>query len=58
MNLNEFLIKLIQADSLSMDQIKDFIRDPQTETELLMTLLKNYEIYEKLIHIKNAMDIG
>jgi len=58
MNLHNFILQLIQTDSLDLTDIKRMIVDPNTKEELLTTLLKNYESYETLIRIKNGMDHG
>ena len=58
MNLHNFILQLIQTDSLDLTDIKRMIVDPNTKEELLTTLLKNYESYETLIRIKNGMDLG
>ena len=55
MELHDFLLKLIQTDSLTFPDIRRLILDPSTKSELLNTLLKNYETYEKLLRIKNEM---
>jgi len=56
MELHDFLLKLIQTDSLQLRDIRRMVLDPHTKDELLSTLLKNYDLYEKLIRIKNEMD--
>ena len=58
MNLHNFIIQLIQSDSLNLTDIKKMIIDPRTKEELLTTLLVNYAAYETLIRIKNGMDHG
>ena len=58
MNLHNFILQLIQTDSLDLTDIKRMIVDPNTKDELLTTLLKNYSSYETLIRIKNGMDHG
>jgi hypothetical protein len=58
MDLHQFLIQLIQTDSLDLPQINSIIKNPSSRTELVHTLLTNYDLYEKLIKIKNGMDIG
>jgi len=57
MELHDFLIKLIQTDSLQLKDIRRMVLDPHTKDELLATLLEHYDTYEKLIRIKNAMDL-
>ena len=58
MNLHNFILQLIQTDSLDLSDIKKMIIDPNTKQELLTTLLNNYSSYETLIRIKNGMDNG
>jgi len=55
MDLHNFLLKLIQADSLELHDIHKMVLDPHTQTELLKTLLENYETYSIMLKIKNAM---
>jgi len=58
MDLHEFLITLIQSDSLDLHQINSIIKSPSSKTSLVHTLLTHYDLYEKLIKIKNGMDLG
>ena len=57
-HLHDFLIKLIQTDSLDLKTIKFMILDPVTKKDLFDCLLKNYSLYETLLKIKNEVDSG
>ena len=58
MKLHEFIIKLIQTESLDLKTIKHIILDPLTKPELFDCLITNYKLYETLLHIKNEMGIN
>ena len=58
MDLHDFLITLIQTESLDLAQIHQILKNPKSKTELVRTLLTHYDLYEKLIKIKNGMDIS
>jgi len=55
-HLHDFIIKLIQTDSLDLKTIKLMVLDPVTKKDLFNCLLKNYSLYETLLEIKNEMD--
>ena len=55
-HLHDFIIKLIQTDSLDLKTIKLMVLDPVTKKDLFHCLLKNYSLYETLLEIKNEMD--
>ena len=55
-HLHDFILKLIQTESLDLKTIKQIILDPVTKKDLFHCLLKNYSLYETLLEIKNEMD--
>lgn len=57
MYLHEFLIKLIQSDSIDLNTIKTLVLDPKTKPELFECLIRNYKLYETLLQIRDDMDI-
>ena len=57
MYLHEFLIKLIQSDSIDINTIKTLVLDPKTKPELFECLIRNYKLYETLLQIRDDMDI-
>jgi len=57
MYLHEFLIKLIQSDSIDLNTIKTLVLDPKTKHELFECLIRNYKLYETLLQIRDDMDI-
>jgi len=58
MQLHDFLVKLIQTDSIDLETIKNLVLDPLTKPELFDCLITNYKLYETLLHIKNEMGIN
>ena len=57
MLLHDFLIKLIQSDSIDLKTIKKIVLDPDTKPELYDCLLRNYKLYETLLQIRDGMDL-
>jgi len=49
--LNDFLIRLIQTGSLNSSMMRKIVKDPETNIQLLNTILANLEKYEQLIRI-------
>ena len=58
MHLHDFLIKLIQSDSIDLQTIKSMVLNPNTKPELYNCLLENYKLYETLLQIRDGMDIS
>jgi len=56
-NYNKFILSLIKSGALTLRKMREIVLCPNTDNDLLKSLVRNYDVYEKLIiQVNERMD--